>query len=83
MLVTGIDRNRSCGKGPLLVDCCHLPTVASGRSLSVVTMACAGQVECKQLVSTDAIDWSVAMQMGGQAHAITQLGDAEAMSVSA
>jgi hypothetical protein len=44
-----------------------------GRSLPVVTTACAGQVECKRLVSTDAIDWSVAMQMGGQVHAITQL----------
>ena len=44
-----------------------------GRSLSVVTTARAGQAECKRLVSTDAIDWSVAMQMGGQVHAITQL----------
>jgi hypothetical protein len=35
-------------------------------------MGCAGQVECKRLVSTDAIDWSVAMQMGGQVHAIAQ-----------
>ena len=41
-----------------------------GRSLPVVTTACAGQIECKRLVSTDAIDWSVAMQMGGQVHAI-------------
>jgi len=37
-----------------------------GRSLSVVTTAPAGQVECKRLLSTDAIDWSVAKQMGGQ-----------------
>lgn len=43
-----------------------------GRSLPVVTTACAGQVECKRLVSTNAIDWSVAMQMGGQVHAISQ-----------
>ena len=43
-----------------------------GRSLPVVTIECAGQVECKRLVSTNAIDWSVAMQMGGQFHAITQ-----------
>ena len=42
-----------------------------GRSLPVVTTACAGQVECKRLVSTNAIDWSVTMQMGGQVHAIT------------
>lgn len=54
-----------------------------GHSLSVVNMARAGQIECKRLVSTDAIDWPVAMQMGGQVHAITQLGDAEAMSISA
>ena len=44
------------------------------RSLPVVTTACAGQVECKQLVSTNAIDWSVTMQMGGQVHAIKHLG---------
>ena len=30
-----------------------------GRSLPVVTTALAGQAECKGLVSTDAIDWSV------------------------
>ena len=34
---------------------------------------CAGQVECNRLVSMNTIDWSVAMQMGGQVHAITQL----------
>ncbi|MNJ41271.1 hypothetical protein D3C77_361900 [compost metagenome] len=43
-----------------------------GRSPPVVTTACAGQVECKRLISTNAIDWSVTMQMGGQVHAITQ-----------
>jgi len=37
-----------------------------GRSLPIVTTACAGQVECKRLVSTDANGWSVAMQMSGQ-----------------
>lgn len=42
-----------------------------GRSLPVVTTACAGQVEYKQLVSTDAIDRSGAMQMGAQVHANT------------
>jgi len=47
---------------------------AIGRSLPIVTTACAGQVECKQLVSTDANGWSVAMQMSGQVHAITQNG---------
>ena len=45
---------------------------ASGRSPPVVTTAFAGQVECKRLISTNAIDWSVTMQMGGQVHAITQ-----------
>lgn len=44
---------------------------ALGRSLPVITKVCAVQIECKRLVSTDAIDWSVAMQMGGQVHAIT------------
>ncbi|RMV62220.1 hypothetical protein [Pseudomonas coronafaciens] len=46
---------------------------ASGRSLPIVTTACVGQVESKRLVSTDANGWSVAMQMSGQVHAITQL----------
>ncbi len=36
-----------------------------GRSLPVVTTACAGQVECKRLVGLNAIDRSVAVQMGG------------------
>lgn len=44
---------------------------AFGRFLTVVTTVYAGQVECKRLVSTDAIDWAVVMQMGGQVHAIT------------
>ena len=44
-----------------------------GRSLPVVTTAYTSQVECKRLVSTNAIDWSVVMQMNGQVHAITQL----------
>ena len=35
-------------------------------------MQTTGQVECKRLISTNAIDWSVTMQMGGQVHAITQ-----------
>jgi hypothetical protein len=39
---------------------------AFGRFPPVVITACAGQVECKRLVSTNAIDWSVAMQLGGQ-----------------
>lgn len=38
---------------------------AFGRFLPVLTTACAGQVEYKQLVSTNANDWSVGMQMGG------------------
>lgn len=46
---------------------------AIGRSLPVVTTEWAGQVECKRLISTNAIDWSVAMQMGGQVHVITQM----------
>ena len=45
---------------------------ASGRFLPVVTTACAGQVECKRLVSTNAIDCSVTMQMGGLVYAITE-----------
>lgn len=32
---------------------------AFGRFLPVVTTACTGQVECKLLVSLNAIDWSV------------------------
>lgn len=42
-----------------------------GRSLPVVITAHAGQVECKRLVSTNAIDWPVAMQLGGQVLSIT------------
>lgn len=57
----------------LVYRLCRLRQAASGRSLPVVTTACAGQVECKRLVSTNAIDWSVTMQMGGQVHAITHL----------
>ncbi|MNP53822.1 hypothetical protein D3C76_1483300 [compost metagenome] len=34
---------------------------------------CADQVECKRLVSTDAIGLSVEMQMSGQVSAITHL----------
>lgn len=45
---------------------------AIGRSLPIFTTACAGQIESKRLVSTDANGWSVAMQMSGQVHAITQ-----------
>lgn len=37
---------------------------ALGRSLPVVTTACAGQIESNRLVSANAIDWSVAIQMG-------------------
>lgn len=47
---------------------------AFGRSLPIFTTACAGQIESKRLVSTDANGWSVAMQMSGQVHAITQQG---------
>ena len=46
--------------------------LAIGRSLPVVTTACAGQVECKLLVSWNAIDWSGVVQMGGQVSAISQ-----------
>ena len=45
---------------------------AFGRSPPVVTTAFPGHVECKRLISTNAIDWSVTMQMDGQVHAITQ-----------
>ena len=45
---------------------------AYGRSPPVVTTAFADQVECKRLISTNVIDWSVTMQLGGQVHAITQ-----------
>ncbi|MNF52293.1 hypothetical protein D3C84_336360 [compost metagenome] len=41
----------------------QLPGAAFGRSPLVVTTACADQVECKRLISTNAIDWSVTMQM--------------------
>lgn len=44
-----------------------------GRSLPVVTTVHVGQAECKPLVSPTTIDWSAAMQMGGQARTITQL----------
>ena len=43
-----------------------LPMSAFGRLLPVINLSCAGQVECKRLVSTNAIHWSVAMQKGGQ-----------------
>lgn len=39
--------------------------VLIGRFLPVVITACAGQVEFKRLGGTNAIDWSVAMQMDG------------------
>ena len=39
-----------------------------GRSPPAVTTACAGQVECKRLVSTNAINWSVTMQMVKSMH---------------
>jgi hypothetical protein len=45
----------------------------NGRSLPIDTTACAGQVECKRLVSTNTIDWLVAMQMTGQVHAFPDL----------
>ncbi|MNE03817.1 hypothetical protein D3C80_963300 [compost metagenome] len=47
------------------------PMTAFGRSLPVVTTACAGQVECKRLVKSNANGWSPAMQTGGQFDAIT------------
>jgi len=49
---------------------------ASGRPLPVFITACAGQVECKRLISTAAIDWSVAMQKDGHVHAFTHLANA-------
>lgn len=39
-------------------------------SLPVGATTNAGHVECKRLVSTEAIDWLVTMQMGSQVHAI-------------
>lgn len=44
---------------------------AIGRFLPLVTTACAGQVKCKLLVSWNAIDWSVVVQIGGQVTAIS------------
>ena len=44
-----------------VADNCSQCWAAMGRSLPVITTAYAAQVECKRLVSTDAIDWSVAM----------------------
>lgn len=41
-------------------------------SLSVVTSARAGQVECKRLVRKDANESSAAMQMGGRIYVIAQ-----------
>ena len=55
-LVNGCEFNRSMQK------------TAFGRSPPVLTTACAGQVECKRLVSTNAIDWSVTMQMVKSMH---------------
>lgn len=39
--------------------------------LPVVTTACAGQIERNRLVSWNAIDWSVVVQIGGQVTAIS------------
>ncbi|MNL36143.1 hypothetical protein D3C87_1582120 [compost metagenome] len=55
-----------------LADFCLFRGAEIGRSPPLVTRASVGQVECKRLISTNAIDWSVTMQMGGQVHAITQ-----------
>jgi hypothetical protein len=39
---------------------------ALGRTLPVVTIAFAVQVECEPMVSMNAIEWSVVVQIGGQ-----------------
>lgn len=44
----------------------------SGPVSAARTTACAGQVKCKLLVSWNAIDWSVVVQIGGQVTAISQ-----------
>ena len=64
-------RQRIVGR-PLWVDFCPPRRAEIGSSLPVVSTACAEQVKCKRLVSTDAIGLSVAMQMSGQVRAITQ-----------
>ena len=52
------------------IICAHItdgsvvcPWSAFGRFLPVLTKACAGQVECKKLVSTNANGWSSAMPL--------------------
>lgn len=47
---------------------------AFGRSLPVIATACAGQVECKRVVSWNAIDWSGRTQMGVQVTAFSHAG---------
>jgi hypothetical protein len=46
-----------------MADFCLFGGAEIGRSPPVVTRASVGQVECKRLISTNAIDWSVTMQM--------------------
>lgn len=63
----------SKSKPPHLSSSCMSLRAASGRSLPVVATAYTGQVECKQLVSTSAIDLSVAMEISSQVHVTSQL----------
>jgi hypothetical protein len=63
----------ACGDRLQWVDICPPRRAEIRSSLPVVSTVCADQVECKRLVSTDAIGLSVAMQMSGQVSAITQL----------
>lgn len=53
---------RSCGGHHTPVPA-SAPGAVIGRSPPVVTRASVGQVECKRLISTNAIDRSVTMQM--------------------
>ena len=47
----------------------QLKPSALGRFLPVFTTVCAGQVKCKRLVGWNAVDWSVAVQIGDQINA--------------
>jgi len=69
-LTVKIDLNRITSDAHRIPFSTHAMT-GFGRSLPIVTTACAGQVGCKRLVSKDANGWSAAMQMSGQVHAIT------------
>ena len=51
-----------CLVGPSLVVYCLAPPAAMGRLLPVKDTKCAGQIQCKRLVSGIANEWSSGMQ---------------------